>query len=192
MRTFETTDHNVARELMLSFAERTGLSSERPAKRYLWTDAFAVCNFLGLARTTGQGRYLELALRLIGQVHEVLGRHRPDTSGRTAWLSGLGEEAGAAHPTIGGLRIGKKLPERRADEPFDPELEWDRDGQYFHYLTRWMHALSQTALSTGNAIFVAWARELAKTAHDAFVYAPPGDSSKRMYWKMSIDLSRPL
>lgn len=28
--------------LMMDFAQRTGLSSGRPAKRYLWTDAFAV------------------------------------------------------------------------------------------------------------------------------------------------------
>src|SRR5437763_2434148 len=100
MRTFQVTDHPAAHELMLSFAERTGLSSVRPAQRYLWTDAFAVCNFLGLARTTGEGRYLELALRLVAQVHEVLGRYRPETPGRSAWLSGLGEEAGAARPTL--------------------------------------------------------------------------------------------
>ncbi len=37
-----------ARSLMASFAERTGLTSNRPPQRYLWTDAFAVCNFLGL------------------------------------------------------------------------------------------------------------------------------------------------
>jgi hypothetical protein len=190
MRTFETTDHNAAREFMLSFAERTGLSSEQPAQRYLWTDAFAVCNFLGLARTTGEGRYLDLALRLIGQVHEVLGRHRPDTSGRTAWLSGLSEEAGVAHPTLGGLRIGKKLPERRADEPFDEQLEWDRDGQYFHYLTKWMHALDQTARAARQPLFNVWARELATNAHGAFSYGAAGQ--RRMVWKMSVDLSRPL
>jgi hypothetical protein len=35
-----------------------------------------------------------------------------------------------------------------------------------------------------------WARELAEAAHRGFVYAPPG-GGKRMYWKTSIDLSRP-
>ena len=34
-------------ELMMGFAERTGLTAARPHQRYLWTDAFAVCNFLG-------------------------------------------------------------------------------------------------------------------------------------------------
>ena len=37
--------------------------------------------------------YSELALRLVEQVHRVLGRFRPDDS-RTGWLSGLDEEEG--------------------------------------------------------------------------------------------------
>jgi hypothetical protein len=47
---------------MNKFAERTGPGSEQPARRYLWTDAFAVCNYLGLARATGNKSYTELAL----------------------------------------------------------------------------------------------------------------------------------
>jgi hypothetical protein len=34
--------------------------------------------------------------------------------------------------------------------------------------------------------------ELAKTAHAGFVYVPSSGGQKRMYWKMSIDLSYPL
>ena len=34
--------------LMHEFAERTGLIGDAPPQRYLWTDAFAVCNFLAL------------------------------------------------------------------------------------------------------------------------------------------------
>lgn len=171
--------------LMTSFAQRTGLDSDRPSQRYLWTDAFAVCNFLELARATGERRYRELALRLVDQVHHTLGRHRADDS-RRGWISGLDEEAGASHPTRGGLRIGKRLPERRVGEPFDEQLEWDRDGQYFHYLTKWMHALDQVSRSTKQPRFNLWARELASAAFRAFT------STGRMVWKMSIDLSRPL
>lgn len=34
--------------------------------------------------------------------------------------------------------------------------------------------------------------ELAKTAHDSFTYVPSSGGQKRMYWKMSIDLSYQL
>jgi hypothetical protein len=183
------TDVGTAGELMLGFAARTGLGSGRPPRRYLWTDAFAVRNFLGLARATGDGQFSRLALRLIAQVHDVLGRHAPG-SARRGWLSGLDDHAGAAHPARGGLRIGKKLPERREDEPFDERLEWERDGQYFHYLTQWMHALDQAARSTRETRFNVWARELAEVSHRSFCYGPPGH--RRMVWKMSVDLSRPL
>jgi hypothetical protein len=176
---------------MTQFAERTGVSSERAPERYLWTDAFAVCNFLGLHRATGDERHKALALTLVEQVHRTLGRHRADDA-RAGWLSGLDEPQGEDHPARGGLRIGKRLPERLPGEPLDERLEWDRDGQYFHYLTKWMHALDQVSRATGRPSFNAWARELAQAAHGAFTYMPPGGGRKRMYWKMSIDLSRPL
>ncbi len=178
-----------AAEIMMRFAERTGLGSERPPRRYLWTDAFAVCNFLGLAQATGDDRYTELALRLVEQVHDVLGSYRTDDR-RVGRISGLSEQEARAHPTRGGLRIGKALPERAASDPFDERLEWERDGQYFHYLTKWMHALDQVARSTGEAQFNTWARELAEVAHAAFSY--PSHDGRRMVWKMSTDLRRPL
>jgi hypothetical protein len=179
-----------ARDLMLAFAGRTGLTSRRPPRRYLWTDAFAVCNFVGLARATGESRYLDLALGLVEQVHGVLGRHRGDGD-RRGWLSGLDDAAALEHPTVGGLRIGKPLPERREGEPVDERLEWERDGQYFHYLTRWMHALDQVARATNQPRFNVWARELAATARRAFTTEAFGALGRRMFWKMSVDLSRP-
>ncbi len=176
---------------MEAFAADTGLTdAAREPRRYLWTDAFAVCNFLELHRQTGEQAYLDLALRLVDQVHEVLGRHHPE-SGREGWLSGLDDEEAKKHPTLGGLRIGKKHNERQPDEPYDAALEWDRDGQYFHYLTKWMHALNAVARETGNGLFHHWARELARVAHAAFTYVM-ADGDRRMYWKMSADLSRPL
>ena len=178
-------------ELMADFAQRTGLGSGRAQERYLWTDAFAVCNFLGLAADTGEARYTEWALQLVDGVHHALGRHRGD-DGRSGWLSGLGPEAGEQHPTVAGLRIGKPLPERTSGERFDERLEWERDGQYFHYLTQWMHALDQTARATGKPVFNAWARELADAAFRGFSAVPPGETRRRLRWKMSIDLSRPL
>jgi hypothetical protein len=177
--------------LMRAFDERTGPVAGQAPRRYLWTDAFAVCNDLGLARVTGDEVYTARALALIGQVHRTLGRHRTDDS-RTGWISGLDEAEGARHPTRGGLRIGKALPERRPDEPVDERLEWERDGQYFHYLTRWMHALDQAARATHEPRFNDWARELAGTAFDAFTYRNSASEPRRMAWKMSIDLRRVL
>ncbi|BCO10620.1 hypothetical protein GF1_29960 [Desulfolithobacter dissulfuricans] len=179
-------------ELMIEFARRTGLSpaTEQP-RRYLWTDAFAVCNFLGLHDQTGERKYLDLALALVDQVHHTLGRHRPDDA-RKGWISGLGEAEGEHHPTIGGLRIGKKMNERAPGDPFDEALEWKRDGQYFHYLTKWMHALNRLSRVTGDPTYNRWAVEMARAVHARFTYLPPSGGPRRMYWKMSIDLSRPL
>jgi hypothetical protein len=180
------------REIMMEFARETGLSPVlKSPRRYLWTDAFAVCNFLGLYHQTREAPYLNLALRLVDQVHHTLGRHRKDDS-RTGWISGLDEQEGRKHPTRGGLRIGKELNERGLHDPFDEGLEWDQDGQYYHYLTKWMHALNRVSTVTGDLTYNTWAIELAKTAHARFVYASPSGGQKRMYWKMSIDLSRPL
>ena len=132
-----------------------------------------------------------LAVELIDSVHRSLGRYRDDDS-RKGWLSGLDEETGREHPTVGGLRIGKELPERAAWEPFSEFLEWERDGQYFHYLTKWMHALDQASRALSEPRYNLWARALARSAHDAFVYRPHGVRTPRMAWKMSTDLSRPL
>jgi hypothetical protein len=156
------------------FATSSSLTAAVQPRRYLWTDAFAVMTWVGLFEHTGERRFLDLAQRLVEQVHQVLGAHRPDD----------------AHPTAHGLRIGKPQPERQPHEPYDPELEWDRDGQYYHYLTKWMHALERTATASGDDRYRRWAAELAQAAHRAFAY--PAGAPERMYWKMSVDLSRPL
>ena len=183
----------LVKEVMIEFAEQTGLSpaGKTPPRRYLWTDAFAVCNFLGLYRQTWDERHKEYALALVDQVHKILGRHRDDDP-RTGWISGLDEQEGPKHPTKGGLRIGKQMKERGPADPFDERLEWDRDGQYYHYLTKWMHALNCVTRVTGDSTYNNWAMELAQTAHSRFTYAPPSGGQKRMCWKMSIDLSYPL
>jgi hypothetical protein len=178
--------------IMSDFAASTGLSDAScPPHRYLWTDAFAVCNYLELYGQTGEQTFLQLALKLVDQVHQILGRHRKD-SVRSGWLSGLDEEQAQQHPTQGGLRIGKQLNERQPGEPVDESLEWDRDGQYFHYLTKWMHALNRVSQVTGESIYNQWALELAKVAHAFFTYIPSTGGTKRIVWKMSIDLSRAL
>ena len=177
--------------IMTEFARRTCLAGGdcRPV-RYLWTDAFAVCNFISLFRKTNEPYFKEEALMLVDQVHHTLGRHRDDDE-RNGWISGLEEEEGEKHPTIGGLRIGKKENERKRNEPYDERAEWEQDGQYYHYLTKWMHALDLVSEVTGDRRYRRWALELARTAYEKFSYDTPANS-RRMYWKMSIDLSYPL
>ncbi len=180
------------KSIMIDFASSTGLSdTSREPRRYLWTDAFAVCNYLELYRQSGEQTFLRLALKLVDQVHQILGQHRKD-SVHNGWLSGLDEEQARQHPTRGGLRIGKRLNERLPGEAVNTALEWVQDGQYFHYLTKWMHALHCVNRDTGKDHYKLWALELAKVAHAAFAYTPPASGVKRLYWKMSIDLSRPL
>ncbi|RPB20883.1 hypothetical protein L211DRAFT_863152 [Terfezia boudieri ATCC MYA-4762] len=140
--------------------------------RYLWTDAFGVVNFLTLFKSTGDRRYLIFAADLITAVHECLGRTRD----RTRRLPGATDES----PLAGGLRIGKK-----------DELGPDGDGQYHHYLTLWMFALNRMAVATGQEWYNKQAINLAKSIHDKFVYQRHS-SRPRMYWKMSMDLSKPL
>lgn len=187
-----TADNNqaleTAKELMDDFAARTGLSgTEGDAyRRYLWTDSFAVQAFFALSHAYVEPGYRQISLKLIENVHHVLGRHRAD-DGRKGWISGLPEDEGKKHPTIGGLRIGKELPERKAEEHFNEQMEWERDGQYFHYLTRWMNALLQASVQTGEELYAIQAAELSQ-AGSKFLDA----SGDHMYWKMSIDLSRPL
>ena len=178
-----------AARAMDDFAARTGITSQEPPRRYLWTDAFAVCNWLGLHQETGEGRFLELARSLVTRVHRILGRHREDDP-RTGWISGLSEEEGARRPTAGGLRIGKPRNERGPDERYDPRGEWDRDGQYYHYLTKWMWALTRMWRVTGDATYHGQAVDLARAAHDGFMERQ--DGHRRLVWKMSIDLSRAL
>jgi hypothetical protein len=177
---------------MSEFAVRTGLSppAQHP-QRYLWTDAFAVCNFLELFARTGDQSYGRCAAALIEQVHRVLGRFRDDDV-RRGWISGLDEEAGSRHPTAGGLRIGKPLREREAHEEMDERLEWDRDGQYFHYLTKWMHALCQASFALDKPDYASWAIELGEAAFKRSVRNSRSGEVIGVYWKMSTDLARPL
>jgi len=183
-------DIGTIKDIMHEFTALTGLEpSFKQPKRYLWTDAFAVCNYLEIFHLTNDHSYLELAANLVDQVHHTLGRHREDDT-RKGWISGFTEYEGELHPTKGGLRIGKPLNERQTNKLYDERLEWDQDGQYYHYLTKWMHALNRMSRVTEDPIYIIWALELAQTAHVGFVDSTVG--RERMYWKMSIDLSRPL
>lgn len=168
---------NLAKSLMLVFAENTGLNSDKPPRRYLWTDAFAVYNFIQLFKDTNDETFRQLAVDLVDQVHQTLGKHREDDK-REGWLGSKD------HPTKNGLRIGKSLPERELEKPINQRLEWERDGQYFHYLTKWMIALVKMSNFLEEEKYMTYAVDLLH-ASENFIH------DGGMYWKMSIDLSRP-
>ena len=175
---------------MDDFAARTGLhdTAGDPSQRYLWTDAFAVLAFFGLGHVLKDENYYRQALHLIDLVHEYLVKfHSQDE--RQGWISNLTDKDGKTRPTIAGLRIGKELPERKEDESYNAILEWKRDGQYFHYLSRWMTALLQAWKETGKEKYLSWARDLF-LATEKFIYG--SGSGLAMYWKMDTELSRPL
>jgi hypothetical protein len=56
-------DISTGKGIMAAFSGATGLATAaKPPRRYLWTDAFAVCNFLELYRRTGDEAWRKLAL----------------------------------------------------------------------------------------------------------------------------------
>jgi hypothetical protein len=188
----ENNSNQLLMDYMNQFAINTGLyNNGRAPVRYLWTDAFAVCNYLELYKKTRESKYLDLAEKLVHQVHHVLGKYRTDQS-KKGWISGLDDKNAENHPTIGGLRIGKKFNERSKGDSIDEELEWEMDGQYYHYITKWIHSLNSIAKVSNHVNYFIWASELLKTAHKSFTYSPYPGTPMRMYWKMSIDLKRPL
>ncbi|KAG9771660.1 hypothetical protein ABEF93_000733 [Exophiala dermatitidis] len=140
--------------------------------RYLWTDGFAVVNFLTLYKLTGEERYLIFARNLVSTVHNILGYTRDGKSR----LPGATEE----QPLNGGLRIGKL-----------DESGPDGDGQYFHYLTVWMFALNRMTIVTGQKWYNDQAVSMAKAILPRFM-TDMSSTRPRMYWKLSMDLSRPL
>lgn len=140
--------------------------------RYLWTDAFGVLNFLTLHKETTDRKYITLANNLVKTVHAVLGFTRDGISR----LPGATDQ----NPLGGGMRIGK-LDEGGSDG----------DGQYHHYLTIWMFALNRMAIASSDPGYNDQAIALAKAIHPRF-FKDVKSAMPRMYWKIAVDMSRPL
>ena len=121
-------DHIEARSIMQKFAADTGLSdATSEPRRYLWTDSFAVCNYLTFYRQSGEQQFLKQALSLVDRVHWTLGQQRIDGM-RSGWLSNLDEDQARQNTTRGRLRIWQRLDKRRAKENGSAPLDWDPKG----------------------------------------------------------------
>jgi hypothetical protein len=67
---------------MSEFARRTGLSpAAQNQRRYLWADAFAVCNFLELFERTGDQQY-SFSATPAGTSEPAVRDYLPDTPGQ--------------------------------------------------------------------------------------------------------------
>ncbi|MFP8488826.1 hypothetical protein ACKGJO_06965 [Gracilimonas sp. Q87] len=189
MSQIQSISEELAKELMDEFSEGTGLrsDSEMKQKRYLWTDALALQNFLALASLYDEKEYEETIRELINKVHHTLGKFDQNDS-RSGWISDLPEEEAQKHPTVKGLRIGKPQPERKQSEPFNDRKEWDRDGQYYHYHTRWIHALLQ---ASENLDIKEWKQHAVELSLAGRHFLQKTDGRFHLYWKMSVDLSYP-
>lgn len=174
-----------AKFLMNNFLLSTGVKGDRPSKRYLWTDALALENLIQLELKTGNQTFTKYALELIDMVHNQLGRF-DNKDKRKGWISNLSNGEAKIRPTAGGLRIGKPKLERAIGESFSSIDEWDRDGQYFHYLTRWIEALLLVGSVTNDGKYQFWAADLCHVTMKAFI------KDLRIPWKMSVDLKRSL
>jgi hypothetical protein len=63
---------------------------------------------------------------------------------------------------------------------------------WFHYLTKWMHALCRVAVISGHPAHAREALELGEAAFKGFARKSASGDVIGIYWKMSTDLSRPL
>ena len=118
---------DTVKKLMDEFALGTGLEPiiETP-RRYLWTDAFAVCNFLELYARTANEAYMApcLAPSSIRSMRfwENTAQMILEAGGSVDWTSKRGE----CIPRRGGLRIGKKVERAKTEGAVSRRPEWDR------------------------------------------------------------------
>merc|ERR1712137_891801 len=104
-------------------------------RRYLWTDAFGVLNYVTLAHRAKENghqkkreMYLQAAKKLVYTVTECLG-----TPSSEEYPMKLDKES----KKYVGMRIGKT--ETRI--PSDPGMDFD--GMYWHYIDKWLFALAR-------------------------------------------------
>ncbi|KAL8646133.1 MAG: hypothetical protein Q9226_007002 [Calogaya cf. arnoldii] len=67
----------------------------------------------------------------------------------------------------------------------------DGDGQYHHYQTIWLFALNRMSVASQHAPYNDDAIALAKAIHPRF-FDNVESTAPRMYWKIAMDMSRPL
>jgi hypothetical protein len=162
----------------------------REGKRYLWTDALAVRALVNLGDT-------KRASALVNRVHDDLGRFRSDDpKGRGGKFLGLRSTTGSYDLTAG-LRIGKPNPETGASTTYDPDFEYQRDGQYLHYNLQWARSLlalhDASKDQTKRLSLLTNAFQLVDATNGALQhFFMPNGAKQRLFWKKTCDLSTPM
>lgn len=147
-------------------------------RRYLWTDAFGLLNFVTLAQrypANRRGILLNAAKRLIDSVHATLGQPR-----NSAFPMAV--QADGPYP-FKGLRIGKE----KARSNSDAGMEYD--GMYWHYLDKWFFALLRYYQVSGDHDALRDVIQLIKAVHPAFLQKSITEEVLGLHWKMNVDLT---
>ncbi|KAF4708008.1 hypothetical protein FOZ62_024627 [Perkinsus olseni] len=140
-------------------------------RRYLWTDAFGVLNFISLSKgfPGRSSEFLGAAGKLIKTVHETLG------TPRSIELPMLTDPDRPGY--YKGLRIGKL--HARASSDAGMKL----DGMYWHYVDKWLFALIRYHQATRSAEALDDALRLVTNVHPYFCV--PGQGVR---WKLNADM----
>eukprot|EP00005_Dracoamoeba_jomungandri_P005533 CAMPEP_0174260792 /NCGR_PEP_ID=MMETSP0439-20130205/10537_1 /TAXON_ID=0 /ORGANISM="Stereomyxa ramosa, Strain Chinc5" /LENGTH=337 /DNA_ID=CAMNT_0015345121 /DNA_START=221 /DNA_END=1234 /DNA_ORIENTATION=+ len=142
-------------------------------RRYLWTDAFGVLNFVSLASLSKdedkRRGFLDAAITLVEVVHESLGRPRSE---EFPMLKDEESPSGYA-----GLRIGKNRARTKSDAGMS------LDGMYFHYVDKWLFALLRLGQESGDLKFIRQAAKFVKCLNPLFV----DPTSGAIRWKINMD-----
>lgn len=160
-------------------------------RRYLWTDAWGVLNFVTLALRLHENNYLHAGARLIDAVHATLGQPRspdlPMLRAEDAAKSLGGQVPPTTHDYVG-LRIGKE----RAQRGFS-DAGMSYDGMYAHYIDKWIFALLRFGQASGHLgdaaaaeTYLTYAEQLILAIHPFFVqHDPRSKQPLGVYWKVS-------
>ncbi|KAF4747447.1 hypothetical protein FOZ63_028520 [Perkinsus olseni] len=140
-------------------------------RRYLWTDAFGVLNFISLSKgfPGRSSEFLGAAGKLIKTVHETLG------TPRSIELPMLTDPDRPGY--YKGLRIGKL----HARASSDAGMKFD--GMYWHYVDKWLFALIRYHQATRSAEALDDALRLVTNVHPYFCV--PGQGVR---WKLNADM----
>jgi hypothetical protein len=159
-----------------SFPKTEAGDSVTGKRRYLWTDAFGVLNYVALSEAALEHEhadksrdYLNAASKLIDDVFNTLGAPKS---------ASFPMQKRAIDGGYKGLRIGKVQSKIMTDNGMT------FDGMYWHYLDKFIFALLRFYSSSGDTTALVRATQLIQDLHPAFFV--PGAGYR---WKVNVDLS---